>query len=234
MAGIQSNNKRGSIGITIVMMVFCFLMAVSMSYQKTVQTENMIRHNVSYTDRATDAAFAGVNYAMAFIQSKRGSKVKILLSGGNDESNWIYLKNDSNATTADRNKYDYNKYYDDDRNTVDKKIPPYRFIISCNGTSDSNGNYTSYYTDSGKDYVLVKSYGEYLKYEEDNIVARYSAQLMAECEIDKTSGTVKLRRYRRMQPQIFYNENNTINTTKSAKFDSFSTTDVKNRYNNDY
>ena len=68
---MRNYNRRGSIGITIVMLVFCLLMSVSMSYQKTIQTETIIQNNVNYSDRAMDAAFSGVNYAMAVIQSNK-------------------------------------------------------------------------------------------------------------------------------------------------------------------
>ena len=46
-------------------------MSVSMSYHKTIQTESMIQNNINYSDRAVDAAFSGVNYAMAVIQSNK-------------------------------------------------------------------------------------------------------------------------------------------------------------------
>ena len=210
--------RRGSIGITIVMLVFCLLMSVSMSYHKTVQTETMIQNNVSYSDRAIDAAFSGINYAMAVIQSNKKSfnipssterpRAHIYFSYHNTplttdlndttiESKWINL-----ASTAT-----FNSYLDDDRSTdQQKQHPPYRFKVAC--------TLNSYYSNAttATFYVLIKSYGEYIKYDENNnIVNTYSAQLMAECILDKTTRTIKLNRYRRMQPQSM--ESTTSGTT---------------------
>ncbi len=190
-------NRRGSIGITIVMLVFCLLMSVSMSYHKTIQTESMVQNNINYSDRAVDAAFSGVNYAMAVIQSRK----KIFSSNtyivefcfGNDSaetengisyhSQWINL-----ASTAT-----FTSYLDDDRGSdQQKQHPPYRFKISCQALS-YNPTHTLF---------TLKSYGEYIKYDENNnIVASYSAQLLAECVIDKNTKTIRLNRYKRMQLQ---------------------------------
>ena len=200
---MRNYNKRGSIGITIVMLVFCLLMSVSMSYHKTIQTESLIQNNINYSDRAVDAAFSGVNYAMAVIQSDKNvfSNELVVFINENDSnsvsvsngmthkdyiSKWINL-----ASTAT-----FTSYLDDDRKEdQQKQHPPYRFRISCYPYS-----YIS--KPDGKKYVLIKSYGEYIKYDEnDNIVASYSAQLMAECLIATPTKTIRLNRYRRMHPQ---------------------------------
>lgn len=216
-------NKRGSIGITIVMMVFCFLMSISMAYQKSVQTENMIRKGSDYTDRAFDAAFSGINYAMASIQASKdvfyAKKICITPTPSSGDINilsrWVNLSETGS----------FDNYYDEDRKINGspegapsmEKIPPYRFIVSCN----TNSYYETGSGTSVKQYILIKSYGEYLKYEEDKIVATYSAQLMAECLIDKNSRTISLKRYRRMQPQIVYDED--WNITVKDDFYKFST-----------
>lgn len=193
---MRNYSKKGSIGITIVMLVFCLLMSVSMSYQKTIQSETLVQNNVNYSDRAIDAAFSGINYAMAVIQSNKKvfadtGYVDVLFTKDGDESNedihkslWINL-----ASTAT-----FESYLDEDRSTAKQKLPPYRFKISCTGNS--------YNRTGAKSYVLVKSYGEYIKYDENNnIVNKYAAQLMAECTIDKAMKTINLNRYRRMQLQ---------------------------------
>lgn len=198
-------NKKGSIGITIVMLVFCLLMSVSMSYHKTIQTETIIQNNVNYSDRAVDAAFSGVNYAMAAIQSNKkvfasSNPVQVTFSTSdnsatNYKSQWINL-----ASTA---KFD--NYLDDDRKTENQNHPPYRFKIACDVKSYYNITTPQNET---KKYILIKSYGEYIKYDKDNnIVNTYAAQLMAECFIEPTTKTIKLRRYRRMQPQNPDDEN---------------------------
>ena len=90
------NKKRGSIAITIVMMVFCFLMAVSMSYQKTIQTEFKIRNSSNYSERAVDAAFSGLNYAMAALQAKKN------IFNYNAK---VEIKNDDDGTTNIKSKW---------------------------------------------------------------------------------------------------------------------------------
>ncbi len=210
-----TNTKKGSIGITIVMLIFCLLMSVSMSYHKTLQTENLIQDNSNYSDRALDAAFSGVNYAMAVIQSNKGvfdddNTKKVLITNNLTSpdsntiiipSNWIY--SDQNST--------YTYYYDEDiEDNTKKHIPTYRFIVSC-------GN-PYYYSTKASHTVYIKSYGEYIKYEGNTIVASYSTQLMAECDIATITKTLKLTRYRKMKPQInnlskFYNC-----VIKSSKF----------------
>ena len=195
---LKRNNKRGSIGITIVMLVFCLLMSVSMSYHKTVQTETIIQNNVNYSDRAIDAAFSGINYAMAVIQSEKKvfnkiTPMNVLLISSEPEIEGILIKKKSQwislASTAK-----FENYIDEDRKTEDQNNPPYRFKVSCGENS--------YYEQSGQRFVLIKSYGEYIKYDQNNnVVNKYTAQLMAECTIDMITRTVKLKRYRRMQIQ---------------------------------
>ena len=197
---MRNYNKRGSIAITIVMLVFCLLMSVSMSYHKTIQTETMVQNNVNFSDRAVDAAFSGINYAMAVIQSNKKafktsinpSPVKVLFLYAEDStitnsiqniSSWVNLASTATFTT----------YLDDDRqNDQLKQHPPYRFKIACTKYS--------YLDDHSK--VYIKSYGEFLKYDDNNnIVSSYTAQLMAECILDSNTKTIRLNKYRKMQPQ---------------------------------
>ena len=214
---IKVINKKGTIGITIVMLVFCMLMAVSMSYHKTLQTERIIKNNVNYSDRAMDAAFSGVNYAMAVIQSEKAvfstdathKNVLFLQPGSTSAGNivkisqWITL-----ATTST-----FSNYYDEDRKDDQKYLPPYRFKVSC--TTDS------YLEEEGKKSVLIKSFGEYLKYDEDKVIATYSAQIMAECDINTVTRTLSLKRYRKMQPQITIKEDGTEDTTGFFAFSKY-------------
>lgn len=223
---IKTKNKKGTIGITIVMLVFCMLMAVSMSYHKTLQTERIIKNNVNYSDRAMDAAFSGVNYAMALIQSNKSvfsenSPTNITISNNpksssNYKSEWISL-----ATSSK-----FSNYYDEDRkiegNPIEyEKIPPYRFKVSCMAES--------YSSPRGK--ILIKSYGEYLKYDQNTVTATYSAQIMAECEINTVTRTISLKRYRKMPPQINFDENG--NETNTDFYSFYNTYDYTKDKNND-
>lgn len=207
------NKKNGTIGITMVMLVFCLLMAASMSYHKTVQTESIIKNNTNYSDRAMDAAFSGINYAMAEIQSYKkvfstshvyfvNSSITMGTDDKNKGSDWISLS--SSAT--------FEKYYDEDRVVSgNEKIPPYRFKVAC--------NIDSYFENDGKKCILIKSYGDYFKYEGSTIIATYSAQIMAECVIETNTRTIRLKRYRKMQPQIFFSEDGTENDGYFFSFD---------------
>ena len=213
--------KKGTIGITMVMMVFCLLMAVSTAYHKTIQTETIIKNNTDYSDRALDAAFSGVNYAMAQIQSYKktfsttspGHVYFATSSVGNTaidlncNSSWISL-----STSA---TFDY--YYDEDRKNEEnpddskEKLPPYRFKVACMPESYFDGA-------DGKKHILIKSYGDYFKYEVDTIIGTYSAQIMAECIVESNTRTIRLKRYRKMQPQIIFSDDGTENINNFYSF----------------
>ena len=193
---INYNRKKGTIGITIVMLVFGLLMAVAMSYHKTLQTETMVQNNSNYSDRAMDAAFSGVNYAMALLQADKrvfkGDKIYILPSSSADNTNtvikvdWINLNQEfENYLDEDRKK----KLNESDKNN--KQIPPYRFFVSSN--SCTGKNYAPLVEgDDSKIVVYIKSLGEYIKYEgDDNDTTEtpereYRAQIIAKCIINKS------------------------------------------------
>ena len=140
--------KKGSIAITIVMLVFCLLMSVSMSYHKTIQTETMIQNNVNFSDRAVDAAFSGINYAMAVIQSNK----KVFKTATNDNPIKVLFVKTIDASDTDPNKHvsswinlastaTFTSYLDDDRqNDQLKQHPPYRFKIACTFLLSFNSN----------------------------------------------------------------------------------------------
>ena len=216
---IKVNNKKGSIGITIVMLVFCMLMAVSMSYHKTIQTENIIKNNVNYSDRAMDAAFSGVNYAMAVIQSEKAvfyqapqtptkvlfvNEIKAEPNTKQLESKWVSLASDLK----------FANFYDEDRHGEQKYLPPYRFKVACitNSYKEKEG---------GERTILIKSYGEYLKYDDETVIGTYSAQIMAECKINNVTRTISLKKYRKMQPQITYKDDGTENINGFFSFSNY-------------
>lgn len=220
---IKVNNKKGSIGITVVMLVFCMLMAVSMSYHKTIQTENIIKNNVNYSDRAMDAAFSGVNYAMAVIQS-----YKKVFSDPTKDDNQVWFVQTASPAGPTRivskwvslaSDLKFANFYDEDRHGEQKYLPPYRFKVAC--TSDSYSE-----KEGGEKIILIKSYGEYLKYDDETVIGTYSAQIMAECQINDITKTISLKKYRKMQPQITYKDDGTENINGFFSF-------TKNDYNQD-
>lgn len=191
-----SNNKRkqGSIAITMVMLVFCLLMSVSMSYHKMIQTEEMVQSYSDYSDRAIDAAFSGINYAMSEVQSEKkvfSANAKVLFKTNptstaidkiEKKSQWLYLNKNMTFTN----------YKDNSGN-----FPPYRFIVG----TDSDGS-KSYVPASNTFYI--KSVGEYFCYDGNikNSIATYTAELLAECYIDKSTKTIRLLRYKKLNPYL--------------------------------
>lgn len=192
-------NKKGSIGITIIMLVFGLLMSVALSYQKMLQTETLIQNLNDNSDRAMDAAFSGINYAMATIQShpeffkkSNGQSTKVFFTEDGSlptlpanetgiayKSDWVELNNDMTI------------YFDENSKDGNENRPPYRFKVGC-----GEGNYSNIDNKT----VYLKSLGEYLKYEGDEVSASSTAQIIAECLINRDTRTIKLKRYRKMIP----------------------------------
>ncbi len=204
---INYNRKKGTIGITIVMLVFGLLMAVAMSYHKTLQTETLVQNNSNYSDRAMDAAFSGVNYAMALLQSDKrvfkGDKIYLIRSdsanGASDviKVDWISLNQEfENYLDEDRKK----NVSETDKNN--QKIPPYRFIVSC--SYNLTKNYVPLNGDTTKIVIYIKSMGEYIKYEgndeetTESPEKEFRAQILAKCVIDTSLKTIVLKSYKRV------------------------------------
>lgn len=194
---MKANNKhnRGSIALTVVMLVFGLLMSISMAYHKMIQTEQMIQDISDEHDRAMDAAFSGINYGMSVIQNtkevfSRGATVSFVknnltaLTTGVDDirinSEWINLDKRLNFVT-----------YTDKSGTY----PPYRFRLGNNSTSDC------YESDATGSIVTMKCIGEYIEYNGDysDIVASYSVGIIAKCKIERLTKTVKLLKYKKFE-----------------------------------
>ena len=197
----QNHHTKGSIGITVVMLVFCFMMSVTMAYHKQLQTETVIHRQIDLSDRAMDAAFSGVNYAIATIQAEKkvfnGTK-KIFFSDSSNKS----TSTSSTDTTIqskwvclDRNMQ-FSNYYDDkvktssSGKTESDRNPPYRFKVGC-----TKGFYFL-----ATDTIYIKSIGEYIQYSGTEKMASYTAQIIAECQLNKTAKTIRIKKYRKMFP----------------------------------
>lgn len=199
----QNNpNNKGSIGITVVMLVFCFMMSVTMAYHKQLQTETVIHKQIDLSDRAMDAAFSGVNYAIATIQAEKkvfaGTKKVFFESstsrvaiGGTSENTTIQSK----WVCLDRNMQ-FSNYYDDKTKTSSSgeiesdRNPPYRFKVAC----------TDKFYFLATDTLYIKSIGEYIQYSGTDKMASYTAQIIAECQLNKTAKTIRIKKYRKMFP----------------------------------
>lgn len=212
----QNNpNNKGSIGITVVMLVFCFMMSVTMAYHKQLQTETVIHKQIDLSDRAMDAAFSGVNYAMATIQAEKkvfsGTKKVYFSSQSSTRSTGAPSKDTiitSKWVCLDR-AMQFSNYYDDKTKTSggeekSDKNPPYRFKIGC----------TDKFYYLATDTIFIKSIGEYIQYSGQEKIGSYTCQIMAECEVNKVTKTLRIKKYRKMFPNeqnLFtfkgYNEN---------------------------
>ena len=63
-------------------------MTVSVSYLKVMDVEGLVQEMSDYSDRAEDAAFSGVSYAMAVAQSSRE-----VFKGETANQKWPYIVN---------------------------------------------------------------------------------------------------------------------------------------------
>lgn len=190
--------RKGSIGITVVMLVFCYLMSVTMAYHKQLQTETLVQKQADYSDKAMDAAFSGINYAIATIQAEKKvfsgtKKVLFLESAASQTSRSTNTTIKSEWVCLDKNMQ-FSNYYSDKTRMNGSEIeadrnPPYRFKVGCD---------EDFYTDS--DTICIKSIGEYIQYNGEDKIASFTAQIMAECKLDKVAKTIRIKKYRKMNP----------------------------------
>lgn len=220
---LQIINKKGTIGITVVMLVFCLLMSVAMSYHKTIQTETLIKNQSDYSDRALDAAFSGVNYAMALLQSDKrvfsGEKIYLISENSPENSetirmDWINLSQD------------FDNYFDENR--VNPKLPPYRFIVSCPSNATLN-----YKVEDSKTIIYIKSIGEYIRYEENEAgtgeeeIGRYRAQIIAKCLINSNTRTIILKSYKKGNLQKLDASGYPVDSTSYAGFFTLNANEIQ-------
>ena len=71
MKNFQYNGKKGMAGIILVVIIMSLLALFSNSMMRMIQAEKTIQSTVDYSNRAMDAAFSGVAYAMSFAQTKK-------------------------------------------------------------------------------------------------------------------------------------------------------------------
>ena len=208
----KANQKRGQAGLIMIMLIFGLLMTVSTAYMKIVQTEVEVQGMVDHSDRAADAAFSGINYAIALAQKNRSmfddsidavaSRTYIASFTGSD---WTPIQIPSGVTWNNAKVKTLVASVPSDWVFLNEKLenylidsqtasPPYFFrVTSYPATSTSNVATTA--------LLLIKSQGRYFNYSDKNkseIIGTFSAQLIAECKVVFKRKILQLNRYRYM------------------------------------
>jgi len=208
----KETQKHGQAGIIMIMLIFGLLMTVSTAYMKMVQTETEVQGMVDHSDRAMDAAFSGINYAIAIAQSNKSmftnsvdavASRTYITSFAN--SNWSPVQIPSGVTWNNAKVRTLVASVPSDwiflNETLENYLidsqtasPPYFFrVTSYPATSTTSVATTA--------VMLIKSQGRYYQYSDANktsIISTFSAQLIAECKVIFTRKILQLSRYRYM------------------------------------
>lgn len=215
----KPSQKTGQAGIIMIMLIFGLLMTVSTAYMKMVQTEVQVQSMVDQSDRAMDAAFSGINYAIAIAQENRSmfdnsidavaSRTYVISS---TYSNWTSI----NAAwdSAKINKVasvpaDWlflNEKLELYRVNDEIASPPYYFRVTSFPAASSTAI-------ADPEKYLIKAQGRYFQFSDDKttVLATFSTQLIAECKINFKRKVAQLSRYRYMIFQTdtnFFKSNN--------------------------
>ena len=208
----KETQKHGQAGIIMIMLIFGLLMTVSTAYMKMVQTETEVQGMVDHSDRAMDAAFSGINYAIAIAQSNKSmftNSVDAVASRtyvtSFASSTWSPVQIPSGVTWNNAKVRtlvasvpsdwiflnETLEHYLIDSQTAS---PPYFFrVTSYPATSTTSVATTA--------VMLIKSQGRYYQYSDANktsIISTFSAQLIAECKVIFNRKILQLNRYRYM------------------------------------
>jgi hypothetical protein len=203
--------KTGQAGIIMIMLIFGLLMTVSTAYMKMVQTEIEVQGMIDQSDRAMDAAFSGINYAIAIAQKNRSmfddsiTAVASRTYVTSTSSSWSPIQIPSGITWDNTRVKTLVASVPSDwiflNETLDNYIldsqpasPPYFFrVTSYPATSTTNVATTG--------VLLVKSQGRYYNYSDKDkttIIGTFTTQLIAECKVIFKRKIVQLNRYRYM------------------------------------
>lgn len=211
------SEKNGQAGIIMIMLIFGLLMTVSTAYMKMVQTEVDIQSMVDHSDRAADAAFSGINYAIALAQKNRSmfdddiyavasrTYIASFTSDPSNGSDWTPIQIPAGVTWSKAKVKTLVASVPSDWVFLNEKLenylidsqtasPPYFFrVTSYPATSTTNVATTA--------LLLIKAQGRYYNYSDKNkteIIGTFSAQLIAECKVVFKRKILQLNRYRYM------------------------------------
>lgn len=185
----------------MVVMIFGFLMTISTAYLKMVQTEMEVQGMVDQSDRAMDAAFSGMSYAMAVAQTKSEMFLNDPLKAKDryyfigPSTNWVAslgfpnLGIFPNATSTDWLFLNESLMLFENTDTATQayrfRVHSYPGVISAGNIAP--GSYT------------IKVQGQYRAFEGTSVMSTFSAQLIAQCEILFNNKVIQLKRWRQMQ-----------------------------------
>ncbi len=195
-------NKKGMAGIIVVVLIMALLMSVSISYLKMMEVEGQVQEMSDSSERALDAAFAGISYAMAIAQG-----TKDMFKGESYLKHRPYLVENPTETgnfAVGLNKDDLTRriesvwlYLDETMALIDEEEtrPPYRFRATSYPciVKDDDGN-----SSIEPNRYMVKSQGNFMYYESgtDDVIATFTSQIVAELFVASPSRRLYLRRYR--------------------------------------
>ncbi len=205
----NSGTTRGMAGTIMVLLIFGLLMSVSTAYMKMVQTEIEVQTMVDHTDRAVDAAFSGINYAIAVAQTNKSMFENSVAACASrtyitsfSNSNWSEIQMPSGTSWNNTkvktlvasvpsdwlflNKQLTNYLVDDQ-----SASPPYHFRVTSYPATSATA-----VADPSK--FIIKSQGRFLTYDSTKtyVLATFTAQIIAECKINFARKVVQLSRYR--------------------------------------
>ncbi|MEW6708583.1 MAG: hypothetical protein AB1403_02080 [Candidatus Riflebacteria bacterium] len=196
--------RKGNAGTIMVVMIMGFLMTVTTAYMKMVQTENLVRGMIDHSDRALDAAFSGVQYAMSvaqakqdmFINSTNAIKQRFYFISSTHTTDWDYT---ASSPLSYPYKLESDWFFNDGafnlmeiHNDINK---PYVFRVTSYASHTASLLIPSEY--------IIKSQGKFIEYSDDNstVINEYKAQVIALVQINFTRKVLKLKAWRQMQFQ---------------------------------
>lgn len=198
-------------GTIMIILVFGLMVSISMAYIKMVQTETQVQGMIDNSDRALDAAFSGVNMTIAILQSQKltftdsevvaASRTYLIRNPVYALGDWgginIFVPLPANFPNQFCNATASDWFYLDDKlNLFDygetgSSTKPYQFRInSYPGTTNVGVIIPASYT--------IKAQGRFLVYGGDRVIATYTSQIIADCEINFSRKVVQLKRWRYM------------------------------------
>jgi hypothetical protein len=201
MQKTQFKKKSGMVGTVVAVVILSLLMSISMAFMKVVQTESQVVEAIDYTDRAMDAAFSGIEYAVSIMQSTRET-----FKSGFEKKRPYLVQDKTNidtiwGTISDKTEANYDRLIDTDWIFVDEDMDfldiddgadkPYQFrAISYPANNGSNA--------IDPDRFYVKSQGLYLELATDGTVQNtFKFQMIAEISVDSVRKILKIVNWRR-------------------------------------
>ena len=191
-------------GTILVIMVFGLMVSISTAYIKMVQTETQVQGMIDNSDRALDAAFSGVNFVIAVAQSQKdfflpgmAAQRRYFTRGTPLGTDWAGIgltfaaATYPNATGSDwfylNESLDLFDYGETGSST---KCYLFRTIsYPDTGTTGSTIQTGSY---------LIKSQGCFQIYSGTSVIATYTSQIIAQCNVDFNRKVIQLKRWRYM------------------------------------